>query len=875
MRRSVWVVAAFLAATAISSGQSAPTSQVEAVPWADNENPRGWFVELTSPPTTEGTTAVLLAAEEAHFHAAAVQAGIHYTESRHFRDLWNGLSVRARAADAEKLRLLPGVAAVYPVMDAVRAQQETEPGHVAEMVTALAMTGADVAQNQLGVTGRHVRVAVIDSGIDYDHPDLGGCFGRGCRVAKGWDFVGDSFNPDPASPAFNPTPSPDPLPDDCDGHGTHVAGIVGANGSIRGVAPESTLYAYRVFGCAGPTTTDVLLAAMENAFADRADIVNMSVAAALQWPQYPSAQAAARLVRKGVIVVAAAGNDGNLGLYAVGAPSTGRGVISVASFDNRAVNLASFTVSPDDRRIGYTKATGAPPPPVSGTTAVTRTGTTESAADACNPLPAGSLSGAIALVRRGTCDFFVKALNAQAAGAAGVLIYNNAAGRVDISVANPTPVTIPVVSITAADGALLDERITAGSVTLTWTSAILSEPQPTANLISAFSSYGPAADLTLKPDLGAPGGSIRSTLPLELGGAGSISGTSMSSPYVAGAIALLLQAHPRMSPAEVLTALQNTARPQLWSGNPTLGALDLVHRQGAGLLTIDRAILATEKVTPGRLALGEFESSTPVARRLHVHAVVRRHRGWHRHGRRWHDDDDCAVVTYTLGHEPAPATLANTFAPALTPAFATVSFDAPTVTAGRGNDEEDAEVVVTIAPPSSAPARLFGGYVTLTPDDDGPTLRVPYLGYNGDYQAIPALTPTGAGFPWLAKRVGTNLVNQPNGASFSLNGTDVPIFLFHLDHQVSRLRIEIFDAATGTPVGFTDNERFVVRNTGTTAFFAFSWTGAASAKPSEPPAPLPNGSYRAVLSVVKALGDPRNPAHVESWTSPTIAIARP
>ena len=127
-----------------------------------------------------------------------------------------------------------------------------------------------------------------------------------------------------------------------------------------------------------------------------------------------------------------------------------------------------------------------------------------------------------------------------------------------------------------------------------------------------------------------------------------------------------------------------------------------------------------------------------------------------------HVDDDCAVVTYTLGHEPAPATLASTFTPALTPAFATVSFDAPTVTVGRhdrwrgrdvsekadgegsadgkdrkgGDDDEDAEVIVTIAPPSSGLARLFGGYITLTPDDDGPTLRVPYLGYNGDYQAI-------------------------------------------------------------------------------------------------------------------------------------------
>ena len=92
------------------------------------------------------------------------------------------------------------------------------------------MTGADVAQSALGLSGRGVKVAVIDTGIDYDHPDLGGCFGRGCRVEKGFDFVGDAFNADPDDPAYNPTPVPDRDPDDCNGHGTHVSGIIGANG---------------------------------------------------------------------------------------------------------------------------------------------------------------------------------------------------------------------------------------------------------------------------------------------------------------------------------------------------------------------------------------------------------------------------------------------------------------------------------------------------------------------------------------------------------------------------------------------------------------------------------------------------------------------
>jgi minor extracellular serine protease Vpr len=105
------------------------------------------------------------------------------------------------------------------------------PGPAPDLITALKMTGADIAQSELGLSGWGVTVAVIDGGIDYDHPDLGGCFGPGCRVNKGFDLVGDAFNTDFTSPSYNPTPVPDPFPDDCDGHGTHVNGIVACSGA--------------------------------------------------------------------------------------------------------------------------------------------------------------------------------------------------------------------------------------------------------------------------------------------------------------------------------------------------------------------------------------------------------------------------------------------------------------------------------------------------------------------------------------------------------------------------------------------------------------------------------------------------------------------
>lgn len=196
MRHIMTVTAiALLCATALPSGQTGETTPSGASPHQD-ETPIAWFVELASPPAADGTSIRRLDAEEGRFHLAAYGAGIDYRESRHFRDLWNGLTVETDADGADALRTLPGVRAVYPVMSAYRTQVETEPLPQADLAAALATTGVDRLQQGWGLTGRHIRVAVMDSGIDYDHPDLGGCFGKDCRVTKGWDFVGDSFNPD-------------------------------------------------------------------------------------------------------------------------------------------------------------------------------------------------------------------------------------------------------------------------------------------------------------------------------------------------------------------------------------------------------------------------------------------------------------------------------------------------------------------------------------------------------------------------------------------------------------------------------------------------------------------------------------------------------
>lgn len=814
-----------------------------------DETPTLWFVELASPPAADGTKLQVLKNEKAAFRAAARAAGLAYTERYAFDVLWNGLSIQIAPRELAKLSRIPGVKAIYPVETI--SLPPTAPSDPA-LFTALAMTGADVVQSELGYTGAGVKVAVMDTGIDYDHPALGGCFGPGCRVAYGYDFVGDAYNADPTSAFYNPIPSPDPYPDDCNGHGTHVAGIVGANGMVKGVAPNVTFGAYRVFGCEGSTTADIMIAAMERALADGMQVLNMSIGSAYQWPQYPTAMASTRLVNKGMVVVASIGNNGANGLYSAGAPGVGDKVIGVASYDNTMVTLGVFTISPDNYKIGYAPATGAPLPPTSGTYPMARTGTPTTPNDACSPLPAGSLAGKVALIRRGTCTFYTKAYNAQQAGAIGVVLYNNTAGRFSPTVAGTPAITIPVVAISDTEGVLINNRLAAGSVYMTWTDEVGSFPNPTGGLISSFSSYGLSPDLALKPDLGAPGGSIYSTYPLEKGGYATLSGTSMSSPHVAGAVALLLEAKPHTPSQAVRGILQNSAEPKPWWGNPGLGFLDNVHRQGAGMLAIDDAILATTKITPAKIAAGESEAGP------YVQALTLENKG-------------TADVTYSLSYVNALSTGPNTFSPSFYTSNASVAFGTPTVTVPAGGY---ATVTVTINPATGPAGGLYGGYIVFTPQGGGQVYRVPFAGYIGDYQAKQVLVPTTYGFPWLARLSGTTYykLTGPADWTFTMQGGDIPYFLVHLDHQARLLRIEIF-SEKGKAWHRAYNEEYLPRNSGATSFFAFPFDGTTVSGTRT--YTVPDGTYYAVLSVLKANGDASNPAHWETWTSPLFVIDRP
>jgi subtilisin family serine protease len=811
-----------------------------------------YFVQLEAEPTSRGGHLGRLQAEHARFHDRARIAGVTLQERYSYARLWNGLSVHATADQIALLRGVEGVKAVFPV-HTVTLDDVPDGNVTPDLFTALAMTGADVAQSTLGLTGNKVLVGVIDSGIDFDHPDLGGCFGAGCRVALGYDFVGDGYD----SNGTGTLPQPDADPDDCAGHGTHVAGIIGANGAVKGVAPGVTFGAYRVFGCTGSAGTDVIIKAMEAAESDGARVVNMSLGSAFAWPEAPEAQAANQLVNDGVVVVASIGNSGASGLWAAGAPGNADLVIGTASVENTAIAGPAFQLSPHDTLagtgvVGFNTVAAAAVTPITGTFPLVRTGTVTTANDACDALPAGSLAGKIALVRRGTCGFFAKASNAQAAGAAGVVLYNNQAGPLSPTVAGDPAITVPVVAISDADGAAINAQLDAGSVSLTWGTSVSSGVNPLANTLSTFSSPGLTAELGFKPDLAAPGGSIYSTWPLELGGYASLSGTSMASPHVAGIAALLLEARVGLSATDVRDILQNNAVPELAPApNGTLP--DSVHRQGAGLVRIDASVRSLVRAAPAKIALGESQSG-PVTTTVSL------------------TSDALAPVTYAITHVPALATGGSTYAPiAVASGYATAQLGAPTLTVLPG---AMASVTVTItASPALADGSLYGGYLVFTPQgsvDGTGTLRVPYAGFKGDYQAIQILAPTPQSYPWLIDGSGNK---PPSGAKFTLQGSDFPAIKVHYEHAARQVKLDVFEATRMKAYGRASTSEYTPQSSTPTGTSTLGWDGTTVLD--KKVLKVPNGTYVIKLSALKALGDANDPTAWEVWTSPPITLNHP
>ncbi|GAA1370987.1 hypothetical protein GCM10009612_61510 [Streptomyces beijiangensis] len=617
----------------------------------------------------------------------AKDAGVRAGSPRRLSLLLNAVAVTVKASEIAGLRALPGVASVVPDTKMKVQTDESVPLIGAPEVWKRKDPSGQKAN------GKGVTVAVLDSGIDYSHPDLGGGFGAGHKVVGGYDFVnGDA----------------DPMDDN--GHGTHVSGIIAGSaaeaGGVTGVAPGAQLLAYKVMDANGEGNTSDIIAGIEAAIdpanPHRADVINMSLGGYGDGSD-PLGQAATAATKAGVVVVASAGNEGP-GSGTVGSPAAADGVVAVgASVSGLRIPGAAYQGG--EKIQTYRGMISANPPAKPLTTELVDVGQGtpedwERAGDVrgkavriemlvaqdSQSLYASEIETAREAERRGA----VAILGGQSGGGGPVFAAPQSDSESTVPLAPQTTVNESgdslrmdsevMLGVDSTQFAELGQKLAAGKVQITLTGTDVTDK------IASFSSRGPDLNWNLKPDLVAPGYDIRSTVPKSVYAPGyyRMSGTSMAAPHVAGAAALLRQLHPGEAPAKVTSELVGSTKKVPDYGTTTVGS---------GRLDIPAAADAADggiTTTPATLSYGLADLAKHTvggSKKLTVHNSGSRAR----------------TVSLKVSGEAtvSPRTLR---VPAGGSATATV-----TVRADRPADEEE-----------------ITGTVTVTPEH-GDALRVPYL----------------------------------------------------------------------------------------------------------------------------------------------------
>ncbi|MEH7119519.1 S8 family serine peptidase [Neobacillus vireti] len=518
---------------------------------------------LIHPPITKATEIAIVVLKQSQSEPEIKRLIGSYREiklRRIFHEALDGFSIEGSPEAIARLGQKEQVLTVSPV---AKYQAETE-----ESVKIIG--GEEVRRifdpHNQRLTGKGITVGVIDTGVDYTHPDLKR------NYAGGHDLVDNDKDPMETLAVGKATI-----------HGTHVAGIIAANGKIKGVAPEAKIVAYRALGPGGGGTTEQVLAAIEQAIKDKVDVVNLSLGNDINGPDLPISLALNRAVDKGIVAVAASGNSGP-NVWTVGSPGTASKAISVGA-STPTMEIPSLLIEGSRMRIQPLDGSADWDIDRSLELADGGMGKKEELTD---------VQGKLVLIKRGTITFTEKAKNAREAGAKGVLIYNNLSGSFMGNL--ETPLTIPVGALAKGDGVILQKKINHHGVTAR---VLVSEER---DRLADFSSRGPVTGTwEIKPDIVAPGVAINSTIP---GGYLSLQGTSMAAPHVAGACALIKQAHPDWSPLQIKAALMNTAKPI----GPNPRALYRTYEQGAGRIQVDEAIETTSLVTPSSLRFGKYSN---------------------------------------------------------------------------------------------------------------------------------------------------------------------------------------------------------------------------------------------------------------------------
>jgi len=394
--------------------------------------------------------------------------------------------------------------------------------------------GVDYPKN-LGYTGDGIKIAIIDTGINSLHLDF---FDQdeSSRFLNGYDFVDN-----------------DSIPQDTNGHGTQVAGIIAADGQLKGIAPNAEIYSYRVSSDGESVPSDLIIKAINMAVNDQVDIINISLGVNMTHNKIDDAVNNA--INQGIVVVAAAGNSGP-DKETIGSPARNPNAITVgATYNNRDSSMVS-TLEVNDKQFQVL--------PMLGTDTISDPITTELIFGKYSreiDLENINVENKIILAERGgeredeIVYFSDKETAASKNGAKGLIVYNSKPGiffgeLIHEFVSDDYRPTIPTVSMTREEGLelkkMLDNETSA-------TFNVFNHP----DFIATFSSRGPVSPFYQKPDLVAPGVFVNTT---SLNNFYNItSGTSYAAPHVTGAIALLLEKNPNLKPDEIKSILITTS----------------------------------------------------------------------------------------------------------------------------------------------------------------------------------------------------------------------------------------------------------------------------------------------------------------------------
>jgi len=444
-----------------------------------------------------------------------------------------------------------------------------------------------------GIDGTGIKIAVIDTGVDFNHPDLFG-WGPDGKVIGGYNFIQE-----------------DQLPMDNNGHGTKVAGIIAADGNLLGVAPKAKILSYKVSEDGEGVSSELIRKAIEKAIEDKADIINISLG--VNKTNSKIDNAVNHALNNGIFVVTAAGNDGPK-FETIGSPGKNFESITVGATYNNMTSSLIATLEINEKQYTVIPMVGSSKTNEPITEKIIFAGYGK-----INDLKDIDVKDAIVIVERGSnvegelLFFSIKEMNVANAGAKALIVYNNEPGIFlgelihEFSEPGYIP-QIPVVSIDREEGLEIIESIERDNEGIMH---LFYNP----DFIAHFSSRGPVSPFYIKPDMVAPGAYINTTQ--NNGIYNFTSGTSFAAPHVSGAAALLLQKNPELENHEIKSLLVTTVQPV----SDAYGQEFSLHESGSGRLDIANAYNAKLIINPTNFVINLSKDQPSIEEQLELKLI--------------------------------------------------------------------------------------------------------------------------------------------------------------------------------------------------------------------------------------------------------------